>query len=81
MGKIVKFKTKTDNVLDFLDMVKDAVEQEGIDNMMIACKCKDGSVITGYTKNLNHIDKIYLKSHIESDITKEMIQRNFITPE
>ena len=77
MGKIVKFRTRTDNTLEFLDMLKFEVANLEIDNMMIACKCKDGSVLTGYTKNLDYGTKIELKSHIETDIIKEMIENNF----
>ena len=75
MGKIIKLRTKTDNVLDFLDMVKEEVENGNIDNMLIACRCPDGNVMTGYTQNLNYLDKMVLKGHIEADIHKEMIYR------
>lgn len=77
MSKIVKFRTRTDNTLEFLDMLKFEVANLEIDNMMIACKCKDGSVLTGYTKNLDYGTKMELKSHIEMDIIKEMIENNF----
>ena len=73
MGKIVKFRTRTDNTLEFLDMLKFEVANLEIDNMMIACKCKDGSILTGYTKNLDYGTKMELKSHVEMDIIKEMI--------
>lgn len=77
MSKIVKFRTRTDNTLEFLDMLKFEVANLEIDNMMIACKCRDGSVLTGYTKNLDYGTKMELKSHIEMDIIKEMIENNF----
>ena len=77
MGKIVKFRTNVDNTLEFLDMLKFEVANLEIDNMMIACKCKDGSILTGYTKNLDYGTKMELKSHIEMDIIKEMIENNF----
>ena len=77
MGKIVKFRTNVDNTLEFLDMLKFEVTNLEIDNMMIACKCKDGSVLTGYTKNLDYGTRMELKSHIEMDIIKEMIENNF----
>jgi hypothetical protein len=77
MGKIVKFRTRTDNTLEFLDMLKFEVANLEIDNMMIACKCKDGSILTGYTKNLDYGTKMELKSHVEMDIIKEMIENNF----
>lgn len=77
MGKIVKFRTRTDNTLEFLDMLKFEVANLEIDNMMIACKCRDGSVLTGYTKNLDYGTKMELKSHIEMDLIKEMIENNY----
>ena len=77
MSKIVKFRTRTDNTLEFLDMLKFEVANLEIDNMMIACKCKDGSILTGYTKNLDYGTKMELKSHVEMDIIKEMIENNF----
>lgn len=77
MGKIVKFRTNVDNTLEFLDMLKFEVANLEIDNMMIACKCRDGSVLTGYTKNLDYGTKVELKSHVEMDIIKEMIENNF----
>lgn len=77
MSKIVKFRTRTDNTLEFLDMLKFEVANLEIDNMMIACKCRDGSVLTGYTKNLDYGTKMELKSHIEMDLIKEMIENNY----
>lgn len=77
MSKIIKFRTRTDNTLEFLDMLKFEVANLEIDNMMIACKCRDGSVLTGYTKNLDYGTKMELKSHIEMDIIKEMIENNY----
>ena len=77
MGKIIKFRTKVDNTLDFLQMLEFEVANLEIDNMMVACKCKDGSILTGYTKNLDYGTKIELKSHIEMDLIKEMIENNY----
>lgn len=77
MGKIIKFRTKVDNTLDFLQMLEFEVTNLEIDNMMVACKCKDGSILTGYTKNLDYGTKMELKSHIEMDLIKEMINDNY----
>ena len=77
MSKIIKFRTKVDNTLDFLQMLEFEVANLEIDNMMVACKCKDGSILTGYTKNLDHGTKMELKSHIEMDLIKEMINDNY----
>lgn len=79
MGKIVKIKTKTDNVNEFLDQVKEFVTENNIDNMMIVCKLNDKSVSLGYTKNLDWGTKQELLGHIQIDIVKDMINQNYIT--
>lgn len=81
MGKIVKFKTQKENVKDFLDEVKEEVDNLEINNLIIASKLKDGTVITGYTKNLDMGEKQELLGHIQADIINEMIRINYIDSE
>lgn len=81
MGKIVKFKTQKENVKDFLDEVKEEVDNLEINNLIIASKLKDGTVITGYTKNLDMGEKQELLGHIQADIIDEMIRINYIDSE
>ena len=78
MRNIIKLRTNTDNVLEFLDSIKEEVINGNIDNMMIACKCNDGSIMTGYTNNLNYGTKMVLLGHVQSDIIKDMIDENYI---
>ena len=77
MSKVIQFRNHTTNVVDFLKSVIQEVEENHITNMMIACKCEDGSVMTGYTKNLDYGTKQELTSHIQTDIIKQMIEENF----
>lgn len=81
MAKIIKFKTKKENVKKFLNEVIEEVDNLEIDNMIIASKLKDGTVITGYTKNLDMGEKQELLGHIQADIINEMIRINYIDSE
>lgn len=81
MAKIIKFKTKKENVKKFLNEVIEEVDNLEIDNMIIASKLKDGTVITGYTKNLDMGEKQELLGHIQADIINEMILINYIDSE
>lgn len=81
MAKIIKFKTKKENVKKFLNEVIEEVDNLEIDNMIIASKLKDGTVVTGYTKNLDMGEKQELLGHIQADIINEMIRINYIDSE
>lgn len=80
-NNIIKFKSKTDDLLEFVDELKEQIEEYKIDNMIVACKLKDSDhyVITGY-KNLTMAEKQELVGHIQIDIIDEMIRKNYITP-
>lgn len=81
MGNIIHFKTKTDNIIEFLNNVIEEVKEHNIDNILIACKDKETqSVLTGYA-NLNQGEKQELLGHIQVDIVRDMINRNYITPD
>lgn len=81
MGDIVKFKSKNQNVIDFMKEFIEIAETEGIDNVMVACKLKqkDATVMTGYS-NLAMAEKQELLGHIQLDIINEMIKQNYVTP-
>lgn len=82
MGNIIKFKTKaTKSMEEFLDNVKKQVLEENIDNMILVCKCDDGTILTGYTGNLDWGKKQELVGHIQMDIINDMIRANYVTPE
>lgn len=84
MSKIIRFKSKTQNVLDFLDEIKEEVEKNNIQNIMIACKIPESenpaqySILTGYA-GLDTGGKQELLSHIQLDIVKDMINQNYVT--
>jgi hypothetical protein len=80
-GNIVRIPSKNKNVLDFIEELKEKIEQDNIDNIMIACygKKDDEYVITGYV-NLQNTEKQELLSHIQIDIINEMIRENYVTP-
>ena len=80
MSKIVEFKSYNDNALKFLDNVKRHVEEEKIDNMMIACKLDNGEVLVGATKNLDWGTRMELIGHLQSDVIDKMIKMNYVTP-
>lgn len=79
MSKIVHFNTYIDNAIDFLDKIKEEAGDQQIDNVIIACKCNNGDVITGYTKNLDYGTRMELVGHLQSDIIKTMIDNNYLT--
>ena len=80
-NNVIKFKSKTDSLLEFVDEIKEQIKEYNIDNMIVACKLKDDDhyVITGY-KNLTMAEKQELVGHIQIDIIDEMIRKNYITP-
>lgn len=81
MSKIIKFKDKNTNVLEFLDAVKEEIKDSNIDNMMIASKVlnEDGtySILIGYTRGMDIGTKVELNSHFNLDIVKQMIDENY----
>ena len=80
-GNIVRIPSKNKNVLDFIEELKEKIEQDNIDNIMIGCygEKDDEYVITGYV-NLQNTEKQELLSHIQIDIINEMIRENYVTP-
>ena len=82
MGDILKFKTRqAKSMEEFLDNVKKQVLEENIDNMIIVSKCEDGTVMVGYTGNLDWGKKQELVGHMQVDVINEMIKANYVTPE
>lgn len=79
MGKIIKLKTQTDNVLEMIDELKNIITKNHIDNLMIACKDENEKyVYTGYA-GLDQAEKQELLGHIQVDIVRDMINRNYVT--
>lgn len=78
-NNIIKFKSQTDNVVDFLEDTIAKVKEYKADNVLIAIKLKgqEHYVITGY-HNLNMSEKQELIGHIQVDVIDEMIHQNYI---
>ena len=79
-NNVIKFKSKTDSLLKFVDDLKEQIKEYKIDNMIVASKLKDDDhyVITGY-KNLTMAEKQELVGYIQVDIIDEMIRKNYVT--
>lgn len=73
MSKIIKFKSNTDNVVEFLEELKEEVINNNISNLIIAGKCGDGNVMTGFTKNLNYGESQELVSNLQTNLIMRMI--------
>lgn len=73
MSKIIKFKSNTDNVIEFLDELKEETIKNNISNLVIAGKTRDGEIITGFTKNLNFTESQELISNLQSSLMMRMI--------
>ena len=75
MGKVVRFKNKSDNVIEFLEEAIRQAKEYNVDNVMIAFKLKqeDAYIMTGYC-NLEMAEKQELLGHIQIDIVNDMIK-------
>ena len=80
MGKVIKLKTETDNVLDFLENIKEVVKQDKMQSLLFAGKCENGEFIVGHTE-MDIASEIELKSHLETNIINDMIKQNYVIPE
>ena len=74
MSKIVPFRTRTDNVVQFLDEIKEEVANNKIENVLIGCKCSDGEVMVGFTKNLDYGEMQEIISHLQTNLTVRMLK-------
>lgn len=77
MAKIIHFSQPNDvSLKEYIQETKQILEEEGVDNLLIAAKLKDGRVITGYY----HCDfgsRQELLGHIQCDVIDQMIQANY----
>ena len=81
MGKIIKLKSKQENVLDFLQDAIEKVKENNIDNVLLKQKGDKQDVpyvMTGYC-NLDMMEKQELLGHIQIDIVDDMIKQNYLT--
>lgn len=73
---IIKFKSNSDNLVDFIDSAKNKAKEDKIDNIIICWKDKKNKEIcTGYY-NLEAGEKQELLGHIQADIIDNMIRVN-----
>lgn len=79
MGKIIRLKSKQENVIEFLEDAIVQARKYNADNVMIAFKLKqeDEYIMTGYC-NLDMGEKQELLGHIQVDIVNDMIRRNYL---
>lgn len=73
MSKIIKFKSNTDNVIEFLDELKEETAKNNINSLIIAGKTSNNEIITGFTRNLNFAESQELISNLQSNLTMRMI--------
>ena len=81
MPKVVRFKTTTDNVVEFLEGLIEEVKNNNITNILVASKIEypdRWEILTGYTHNLDFGTKQELVSHLQMDIIKQMIDENYL---
>lgn len=50
--KIIEFKPKTEEILKFLDEIKEEVEKNNVDNFIFCCQCGDGDFLTGFSQKV-----------------------------
>ena len=79
MGKIIRLKSKQENVIEFLEDAIVQARKYNADNVMIAFKLKqeDVYIMTGYC-NLDMGEKQELLGHIQVDIVNDMIRRDYL---
>ena len=79
MGKIIRLKSKQENVIEFLEDAIVQARKYNADNVMIAFRLKqeDAYIMTGYC-NLDMGEKQELLGHIQVDIVNDMIRRNYL---
>lgn len=78
MGKIIKIKSKQENVIEFLEDAIVQARKYNVDNVLIAFKLKqeDIHIMTGYC-HLDMYEKQELLGHIQVDIINDMIMQNY----
>lgn len=79
MGKIIRFSSKNDNVIKFLEEAIENAKEYGVDNALVAFKLKqeDAYIMTGYC-NLDMGEKQEILGHIQVDIINDMIKQNYV---
>lgn len=79
MGKIIRFNSKNDDVIKFLEEAIENAKRYKVDNAIVAFKLKqeDAYIMTGYC-NLDMGEKQEILGHIQVDIINDMIKQNYV---
>ena len=72
MSKIIPFKSRKDNVYQFIEEFKEEIEKENIENLVIACKLNNGEILAGHTRNLDYGDLQVIISHLQTMLYLKM---------
>lgn len=75
MGKIVRFKTPQDNVIEALEGLLQRAKDGEFTNFIFACDTSDGNTATGWC-NADVGKMQELSSHLQCDIVYKMIEAN-----
>ena len=74
--KIIRFKSKNERLIDFLQKVIDLAEKEDIDNIMLCYKDKkQREMYTGYF-NMDMGQMMECVGHLQADIMDLMVSKN-----
>lgn len=75
MSKIIKLPVKSETVEGFAEEIKEFILTNNGKSVMIAMKCDDGTVLTGYY-NCEWAVKLEMLGHVQCDIIDQMILTN-----
>lgn len=76
MAKITRISTPQAQIVDVLEQVLELAKNGEIKNIALAAEhSSNGDVLTGYA-NADVSERQYLMSHIQSDITLQIIAEN-----
>ena len=74
MSKIIEFRSKNKNTLEFVDEFKDLIEEENLENLVVGCKTPKGEVLIGYTHNLDYGTIQEIVSHMQTHLIMRMMK-------
>lgn len=72
MSKVVRLRRgETKNIHEFLEHLSDAVDDHGVNQIIVSAKMANGEVLTGYIAD-DLAERLYLISHLQADIHYEL---------
>lgn len=75
MSKIIRFKTKQDDIIKALEGLLQIAKQEEITSFVFAAKCPDGSVATSWAE-ADVGTRNELVSHLQVDVMYAVVEAN-----